>query len=156
MYENEKGVKKDNQEALKWFKTAAEKGHVRAQVYLGRIYTQQQNLDEAAKWLEKAASKGHIESKFLLGLILLRQEKSPGDTINAVKLISFAAASGNADAQYVFGTLLESGKGISRNPGMAFEWYRKASLQGHKKAEKRFKEMIKILKVKTTGGTKNE
>lgn len=49
--------------------------------------------------------------------------------------LSRAADSGNSDAQYKLGLLLEHGKGEKQNKYKAERWYKKASLQEHKKAK---------------------
>lgn len=71
----------DNYEQrFKWFKSAAEKGHTKAQVRLAEIYLYGDRYNpigyypkEAKKWLLKAAEKGDAEAKTLLKKIILKK-----------------------------------------------------------------------------------
>ena len=53
----------DPEEAVKWFRKAAERGHLNAQYLLGDCYAKgkgvSQNVTEAMKWYRKAAEMGH-------------------------------------------------------------------------------------------------
>src|SRR5436190_6043121 len=70
-YINGDGVKKDLQEALKWFRKAAEQGNPAGQQNLGMCYYQGEgvpkNLAEAAKWFRKAAEGGDPNAEYDLG-----------------------------------------------------------------------------------------
>ena len=60
-------VKKDLEEAVKWFAKAAERGNVEAMYYLGECYRDGSGVDEdqkkAVEWFTKAAKQGHEEAK---------------------------------------------------------------------------------------------
>ena len=45
--------------AMKWYKRAADKGHVEAQMSIARIYLAEQQYPEALAWYEKAARQGN-------------------------------------------------------------------------------------------------
>jgi TPR repeat protein len=67
------GVAQDEEEALRWFETAAEAGHVRAQyfagrIYLGRYYESFDPEDEelGREWMELAADNGDEDAIRLL------------------------------------------------------------------------------------------
>lgn len=65
------GVRVDNFLALKWLREAAERGDLRAQAAMGRIYLtgmQEMGSDpgEAERWLDMAAQRGDKESAKLL------------------------------------------------------------------------------------------
>jgi len=57
----------ESQEAVKWFKLAAEQGDMYAQYYLGQMYQKglgvERNDAEAAKWYRIAARKGDRGAK---------------------------------------------------------------------------------------------
>ena len=59
MYYNAVGVSADYSEALRWFLTAAEKGHILAMQYLSIMYKEgigvPKNNREAIKWRRKSA-----------------------------------------------------------------------------------------------------
>ncbi len=58
-----------------------------------------------------------------------------GDYENAVKEWRPAAIAGNMDAQFNLGQAYKLGRGVTQDLAQAEEWYRKAALQGHEKAE---------------------
>ena len=62
-YEDGEGVKKTLNEAVKWYRKAAEQGDVGAQYRLGYLYEDgegvKKNLNEAVKWYKKAADQGN-------------------------------------------------------------------------------------------------
>ncbi len=58
-----------------------------------------------------------------------------GEYETAVKEWRPAAINGNRDAQFNLGQAYKLGRGVSVNLAQAEEWYRKAAIQGHEKAE---------------------
>ena len=62
MYANGRGVKQDDIEAVKWYRTAAEQGHAPAQALLGLAYLLgkgvQLNKALAKEWFGKACDNG--------------------------------------------------------------------------------------------------
>lgn len=65
-----KGVAKDDKEAVKWFRKAAEQGLALAQFDLGECYLEGTGVDkdekEAVKWFRKAAEQGLGEAETAL------------------------------------------------------------------------------------------
>ncbi|MCK8863124.1 sel1 repeat family protein [Haemophilus influenzae] len=63
MYEEGRGVKQDDVEAVKWYRKAAEQGYADAQALLGFAYLLgkgvQFNKSLAKEWLGKACDNGH-------------------------------------------------------------------------------------------------
>ncbi len=55
----------------------------------------------------------------------------------AMELARPLAESGHAEAQYLVGVMLETGKGVSRDVYKAVTWYRRAAEQDHLEATKR-------------------
>ena len=63
MYAGGKGVPQDHAEGVKWYRLAANQGHVGAQFNLGVTYGGHgvtQDYVEAAKWYRLAANQGHV------------------------------------------------------------------------------------------------
>lgn len=65
------GVRQDSYQALKWMRDAAERGNLKAQTAVGRLYLmglEEMGSDpaEAEKWLSIAAGRGDKEAKSLL------------------------------------------------------------------------------------------
>ena len=67
MYENGRGVAKDDYEAVKWYRKAADQGDARAQCNLGLMYENGRGVSkdeyEAVKWFRKAAEQGYENAK---------------------------------------------------------------------------------------------
>lgn len=70
-YYNGEGVKQDYQEALKWFRKAADKGDTDAQYEIGTMYAAGDGVTadpiEALKWLRKAAAQGNADAQCEIG-----------------------------------------------------------------------------------------
>jgi len=133
-YETGDGVGKDVAEAVKWYRMAADEGHVQAAFELSKCYTfgfgVRKNRVTAGKWLRKAAEQGHVTAMFLLGHWLLREEGS-GVGYNpreAVKWFRLAAEKGNAEAMYELGECYENGIGVKKEPDLAYRWFCRAVL----------------------------
>jgi TPR repeat protein len=62
----------DLNEAVKWFRRAADQRDATAQFYLGVMYSEgqgvPQNYAEAAKWYRLAADRGDAQAQYNLGL----------------------------------------------------------------------------------------
>ena len=62
MYDRGKGVDEDDQQAVLWYRKAAEQGHADAQYRLGSMYDQGKGVDEddqqAVLWYRRAAEQG--------------------------------------------------------------------------------------------------
>lgn len=72
------GFERDQAEAAKWLRKAAESGHVEAQYALGELYADADpgsefaDPDEALKWLQAAAAKGNPDALSRLGALLAK------------------------------------------------------------------------------------
>ena len=65
------GIERNTQEAMKWYKMAAEKGHERAQANLANLLVQEKDYNEALKWYKMVAQKGNPFGQFGLGFMYL-------------------------------------------------------------------------------------
>ena len=75
VYSNGEGVPKDDREAVKWYRRAAEQGDASAQFNLG-VMARDSNGEgvpeddrEAVKWYRRAAEQGDASAQFNLGSI---------------------------------------------------------------------------------------
>ena len=86
MYRTGEGVPKDNEEAVRWYRLAAEQGLAKAQANLGVMYDNGwgvlQNHEEGVRWYRKAAEQGNEISQNNLGLAY---EHGRGVTQNYVR-----------------------------------------------------------------------
>ena len=73
MYANGSGVEQDYDEALRWYRLAAEQRHAEAQLNLGVMYANgsgvEQDYDEAARWWRLAAEQGHADAQNYLRIL---------------------------------------------------------------------------------------
>lgn len=114
MYENGKGVKKDEVKAAKWFRKSAEQGDGNAQVNLGRMYLEgaglKQDVAEAVKWCRKSAEQGNTVGQYCLGVMYENGAGVKKAEAEAVKWYRKSAEQGNTDAQNRLGIISANGK----------------------------------------------
>ncbi len=134
-YYTGKGVTKDIDQAVKWYRKVAAKGYVVAQHNLGVIYGVQEDYLKAAKWYRKAAEQGDVRAQNNLADLYMRGLGFPIDKTEAIKWYGKAAEKGYKVAQYNLGVVYNYGDGIQKNYSQAFNWYRKAAEQNHAEAE---------------------
>ena len=71
MYQRGLGVSRNHNEAVRWFRKAAEQGSPEGQYNLGLMYRQglgvQKNEREAEKWLRLAAAQGYAPAQSQAG-----------------------------------------------------------------------------------------
>ena len=74
MYDKGEGVEQDHEEAVKWYRKAADQGDADAQFNLGVMYYNGEGVPEddkeAVKWWRKAAEQGHAEAQYFLDDLL--------------------------------------------------------------------------------------
>ncbi|MBR0459404.1 MAG: sel1 repeat family protein [Victivallales bacterium] len=67
MYEDGRGVSKDEAEVVEWYRKAAGQGYTRTQYNLGYMYANGRGVRkdeaEAVEWYRKAAEQGHAKAQ---------------------------------------------------------------------------------------------
>ena len=163
-YEEDAGISKDRQEAVKWYRKAAEQGDVNAQYQCGllleklaeEIYDlykrihQEDSLDnkevdeyihESGQWYQKAAEAGLSDAQYHYGMFLQTSERNYTE---AIKWFEKAAEAGQIDAQYWLGSCYKDAIcGVSKNKEKAIFWYQKAADQGHEPSLKALQKLKK-------------
>jgi len=98
------GVAKDEAEAVKWFRKAAEQNVADAQFSLGVCYANGRGVAEddaeAVKWFRKAAEQNYARAQYNLGVCYDSGEGVAKDEVEAYKWWLLAAGQGNDDAKY--------------------------------------------------------
>src|SRR6266446_6181816 len=98
------GVAKDEAEAVKWFRKAAEQNVADAQFSLGVCYANGRGVTkddaEAVKWFRKAAEQNFADAQYNLGVCYDSGEGVAKDEVEAYKWWLLAAGQGNDDAKY--------------------------------------------------------
>lgn len=148
------GIKKDLDEAVLWYRMAAEQGHVKAQIILGWIYSHARareyigwifpsrdfdtsdDLDQAIEWYRKAAEQGDPVAQLNLSLMSMPCYHKAGERSlqcretlkSGCEWAKKAADQGNSAAQYNFGLTCSKGE-------ETVQWLLKAAEQGNAAAE---------------------
>ena len=133
------GVAKDEVEAVKWFRKAAEQNLVEAQVNLGCCCGTGAGVVkdevEAVKWYRKAAKQNYAPAQGLLGASYAYGHGVAEDYPEAVKWYRKAAEQNDAGAQHSLGNCYANGQGVAKNQAEAVKWYRKAAEQNFASAQ---------------------
>ena len=132
-------VGKDDVQAIKCWRKAAEQGNADGQLYLGWMYANGTGIDkdqvEAVKWYRKAAEQGNADAQSNLGVMYANGTGIDKDQVEAVKWYRKAAEQGNADAQCNLGWICQNSTGVTKNFVEAVKWYRKAAEQNNANAQ---------------------
>jgi len=133
-YAEGKVVAKDEAEAVRWYRKAADQGYAEAQCWLGKWYTYHLTIgrkSQAAMWYRKAAEQGHVVAQHELGILYFRG--AGGVTVDyteAVRLFRKGAESGYVRSIHNLGTCYAEGKGVPQDKAEAYRLYRKAADMG--------------------------
>ncbi len=123
----DESIKKDINEAFKWYTKAALQGQVEAQYNLGVMYDQgkgvPKNYSDAYKWYKLAAEQGFANAQYNLGVMYDQGYGIPKNYAQAIKWYKLAAEQGFANAQYNLGVMYYRGEGIPKNYIDAYKWF---------------------------------
>ena len=138
-YANGEGVDKDEGEAVRWFRVAAEQGDVEAQRYLAFALLHgrgvKEDVAEGIRRLRLAAEAGDAPAQREMGYHHAVGSGVALDEAQAVHWFRLAADHGDAIAQYDLGYALANGYGVSKDPVEAVDWYRLAAEHGRPEAQ---------------------
>ncbi len=155
-YENGEGVRQDAEKALRWYRKAAEQGHMRAQCAAGALCESGGDgafdpiPEEAFAWYKKSAEQGFARAQLLLASACRRGFGCEQDPVAAVHWYTKSAEQGFAQAQYDLGLwYLERARDLnpemqSEMLGRARNWLEKAADQGFEKARKMLPDIIRL------------
>jgi TPR repeat protein len=125
----------DYQQALAWYRKAAEQGYAAAENNLGNMYNEGHGVpkDDAqgVSWIRKAAERGFAVAQNNLGYSYLEGGGVAKDAVQAATWYRKAAEQGFAMAQNSLGYLYQRGIGVAKDAVQAATWYRKAAEQGY-------------------------
>ncbi|WP_051806884.1 protein kinase domain-containing protein [Streptomyces sp. NRRL F-2664] len=115
------------QEALTWYRRAAEAGHVHAMVVCAQLLAADpEKHAESLDWYRRAAAEGNTDAMHCVG----RSLKQCGALADALTHFRVAASKGHRAAMVDAAEILEQ---TGRTPE-ALKWYMRASDQGHAQA----------------------
>ena len=138
------GVRDDSQ-AVRWFKRAAELELPEAQFNLGVMYATGRGVvrepARAANWFRLSAEQGLADGQHAIGTLYASGSGVPRDQRKAAEWLGKAAAQDHAQAQFNLGVLYEFGQGVSRSLTRAKAWYGKAANGGYAPAAARLQRL---------------
>ena len=139
MYENGRGVPRNDAQAASWYRKAANAGDARGMSSLGFLYMNgrgvPRNDAQAVSWSRKAADAGDARGMSNLGVLYMNGQGVPRDYARAVNWYRKAADAGYAPAMTNLGDMYASGRGVPRDDVQAASWYRKAAAWYRQAAE---------------------
>ena len=145
------GLAKDIAEAVKWYRKAAEQGHIdakrnlgSAQHFLGVLYFYGQDVKkdktEAFQWHLKAAECGDSGAQYDLGRCYYEGNGVGMDKSEAVKWYRKSAEQGYAEAQRELCTCCSIGDGVAQDLEEAEKWCRKVMAQVDERAKSKLEQ----------------
>lgn len=162
MYAYGRGVDLDHEQAVFWYRKAAEQGHIDAHWLLGQMYYRgcgiKQDDEQALFWFRKASEQGSSCGMGCLDRMYAEgrgeeQDKEAAEQGNAqaqfnlgeryrfrdveqaVSWYEQAADQGHADAQCKLGWMYANDRDVEQDDEQAVFWYLKAAEQGHAHAQ---------------------
>lgn len=129
---DEEAIEGCNQ-ALIWFRKAAEQGQKQAQHEMGLYYllgvAVEEDAVQAVSWFRKAAEQGEALAQFELGRYYYNGDGVIKNVRQAYQWFRQAAEQGIAEAQFLIGTARLTGEGAQKGFEDALDWYTKAAEQ---------------------------
>ncbi len=141
---------KDEREAEKWTRKAAEQGHAKAQESLGRMYSGLglctgtigdcddginrgflEDMEKSFKWYRKAAEQGNANAQDLVGEAYFSGEGVSQDYKEAVKWLLKSAEQGNSGAQNRLRIMYAKVDAVPWNYHEAMEWLLNSAEKGN-------------------------
>jgi eukaryotic-like serine/threonine-protein kinase len=142
MFEQGFGTKVDPQQAVDYYRSAADQGYPDAENVLGYLYATggdglQKDDKQAVEWYRKAAEQGFRKAQKNLGDMYFRGLGVPAvDQKGAMQWYKKAADQGDPAAQFMLGYMYEKGLGTDQNNDTALDYYRKAAGNGNVDAQR--------------------
>ncbi len=115
------GVPKDDVEAVKWLRMAADQDNPVAERYLAEMYFKGRGVaadnEEAAKWLRMAAEQGDAQSQYNLAVLYSQGEGVPRNLKESLSWMTKAAEQNLAAGQMGLGVAYGNGDGVLAESG---------------------------------------
>lgn len=137
LYGNGRGVTRNDAEAEKWYRKAAEQGHMEAQILVAWHYDNgpTKNYTEAARWYRKAAEQGHANAQNTLGTRYYDGRGVLQDYAEALKWFQKAAEQGSEVGQLNLASMYYEGNGVPQDYAEAAKWYLFSAEQGDQRGQ---------------------
>jgi len=139
-YIGDNGVEKDIPLAFQWFEKAANKGHARAQHFLGLRYqyalAAKENPRLAYQWFLKSATQGYSDAQYYVAKCYQRGYGVEKNIASALRWYQKSATQGDADAQLSLGFChYQGGSGVPKDLVKATHWFELSAKQGNASAQ---------------------
>ena len=157
LYGNGWGIRRSEDNALKWYRLAADRGDANALFALGSSALHgrggmAKDPAIAAGFLRKAADKGQSNAMYNLALLYLSGQGVEADQQAAGSLMKRAAEAGLSEAQHALALMYREGNGVVRSLEQFAYWLQQAARQDLPEAEVEYA----IALFNGTGITRNE
>jgi TPR repeat protein len=156
-YEGGSGVRRNDEEAAKWYRKAANQGNQAAEVAFGILLWTGRGVPEdkaqAVTWYRKAARQGNGSAMFNLGTAYYNGEGAPIDAVRALAWFLLAEDHGSSlskdavqrfektarpnefeEAYALIARMYVVGDEVRQNYARAAKWYQKAAEKGNASA----------------------
>lgn len=134
IYDEGRGVPKDQLKAVEWFLKSAMQGNAQAQFFIGALYANGQGLPKddrkAIEWYEKSAAQGVVDAQFNLGVMYAGGRGVPKDPAKAAEWYEKAALQGLTRAQFNLGLMNLAGQGVPKDVLRGYVWFAVAAADG--------------------------
>ncbi len=121
-------------DAMRWYRTEAEKGYPRAQYLFGYMHEIGQGAPRdaaiARDWYARAAAQGEPRAQYRLAGLYHRGQGGAADLARAARWYRAAADQNHAGAQSMLGYLYAAGEGVARDDVQAYLWLTLAAQSG--------------------------
>jgi TPR repeat protein len=128
----------DNEERLNIIRSAAEKGNLRALLFLGDSYKEgkivPKDIDTSNLYYMKAEEIGSVKAKFMLGKEAVEGNYSKQDIIKGLNRIYQSAKEGYPEAQYYLGIIYYQGQYVEKDISKAYIYFQAAYSRGYQEA----------------------
>jgi hypothetical protein len=126
--------------AMTYFKQAAARGNIAAEVNIGMLYANglgaPQDYAQAMSWYQQAAAQGNPRAEWSIGVLYARGLGVPHDAAQALSWYLKAAAAGNHAAEYAVGLFYLNGRaGLTADVAQARSWFVRAASGGNADAQ---------------------
>ncbi len=136
-YEKGRGVKRNQDQALAWYRRSAEQGYLPAQVDLGWILLLGEGVpvqtEEAIKWNCSASRAGSAQAIFNLAWMYDMALGVAEDDTKAVYYYQLAAERNHCRAMLNLAVMYAGGQGVTKNLVTAYQWLEAARIKAQDK-----------------------
>ncbi|KAF9970191.1 hypothetical protein BGZ73_007195 [Actinomortierella ambigua] len=146
IFQHGRGVEKNEQASLRWYRQAADGGNAVAQLRIARMYEKGLGVEvsddtKAVRWYYKAATGGNADAGLALAKMYTDGRGVKEDAVQAARWYRMAAEKGQHEAQAILGQWYSLGRGVIQNDVEAARWLFQAAVHGDVAAQRNLGKM---------------